>query len=59
AAGGGIKVGGSGGPAFVGQVFTMLDPSGNGLMAVTKRFDLPHFIADRYPSLLTCCFPCT
>ncbi|KAF7035919.1 hypothetical protein CFC21_046700 [Triticum aestivum] len=50
AAGGGIKVGGSGGPAFVGQVFTMLDPSGNGLMAVTKRFDLPHFIADRTPT---------
>jgi hypothetical protein len=49
---GGVKVGGSGGPAFVGQVFTMLDPSGNGLMAVTKRFDLPHFIADRYPSKL-------
>ncbi|KAM0902463.1 hypothetical protein ACQ4PT_019285 [Festuca glaucescens] len=47
---GGVKVGGSGGPAFVGQVFTMLDPSGNGLMAVTKRFDLPHFIADRTPT---------
>jgi hypothetical protein len=53
---GGVKVGGSGsgggGPAFVGQVFTMLDPSGNGLMAVTKRFHLPHFIADRYTSQL-------
>ncbi|KAK1663368.1 hypothetical protein QYE76_051527 [Lolium multiflorum] len=51
---GGVKVGGSGsgggGPAFVGQVFTMLDPSGNGLMAVTKRFHLPHFIADRTPT---------
>uniref|UniRef100_A0ACD5VLD7 Uncharacterized protein n=1 Tax=Avena sativa TaxID=4498 RepID=A0ACD5VLD7_AVESA len=47
---GGVKVSRSGGPAFVGQVFTMLDPSGNGLMAVTKRFDLPHFIADRTPT---------
>lgn len=32
---------GGGGPAFVGQVFTMLDPSGNGLMAVTRHLNLP------------------
>ncbi|KAL6874662.1 hypothetical protein ACP4OV_013327 [Aristida adscensionis] len=47
--GGGGKGGGSG-PAFVGQVFTMLDPSGNGLMAVTTRFELPHFLTDRTPT---------
>lgn len=47
----GVSAGKSpGGPAFVGQVFTMLDPSGNGLMAVTSRFDLPHFIAHRTPT---------
>ncbi|CAO2186262.1 unnamed protein product [Urochloa humidicola] len=49
--GGGIKGGGSGGgPAFVGQVFTMLDPSGNGLMAVTTRFELPRFLTNRTPT---------
>ncbi|XP_040376087.1 uncharacterized protein LOC102721964 isoform X2 [Oryza brachyantha] len=47
AAGGGVGKGG--GPAFVGQVFTMLDPSGNGLMAVTTRFELPQFLASRTP----------
>jgi hypothetical protein len=31
----------------VGQVFTMLDPSGNGLMAVTTRFELPRFLTNR------------
>ncbi|KAL5220206.1 hypothetical protein ABZP36_024919 [Zizania latifolia] len=46
-AGGGVGKGG--GPAFVGQVFTMLDPSGNGLMAVTTRFELPQFLASRTP----------
>jgi len=54
--GGRIK-GGSGsvgGPAFVGQVFTMLDPSGNGLMAVTTRFELPRFLTNRYPALPSC-----
>ncbi|CAL4952477.1 unnamed protein product [Urochloa decumbens] len=49
--GGGIKGGGGGGgPAFVGQVFTMLDPSGNGLMAVTTRFELPRFLTNRAPA---------
>ncbi|RLM93709.1 uncharacterized protein C2845_PM08G00900 [Panicum miliaceum] len=49
--GGGIKGGGGGGgPAFVGQVFTMLDPSGNGLMAVTTRFELPRFLTNRTPA---------
>ncbi|KAJ6810181.1 uncharacterized protein M6B38_158175 [Iris pallida] len=44
------KVGGGagGGPAFVGQVFSMLDPSGNGLMAVTTHFDIP-FLSKRTP----------
>ncbi|XP_042403060.1 uncharacterized protein LOC121992633 [Zingiber officinale] len=40
---------GGGGPAFVGQVFSMLDPSGNGLMAVTTRFDIP-FLTNRAPA---------
>lgn len=48
--GGGVKGGGGGGPAFVGQVFTMLDPSGNGLMAVTTRFELPRFLTNRTPT---------
>ncbi|KAF8643663.1 hypothetical protein HU200_066720 [Digitaria exilis] len=49
--GGGVKVaGGGGGPTFVGQVFTMLDPSGNGLMAVTTRFELPRFLTNRTPA---------
>ncbi|XP_062189391.1 uncharacterized protein LOC133892556 [Phragmites australis] len=47
---GGGKGGGGGGPAFVGQVFTMLDPSGNGLMAVTTRFELPRFLTNRTPT---------
>ncbi|WOL08324.1 hypothetical protein Cni_G17077 [Canna indica] len=38
-----------GGPAFVGHVFSMLDPSGNGLMAVTTRFDIP-FLSKRTPA---------
>ncbi|KAJ3694578.1 hypothetical protein LUZ60_010058 [Juncus effusus] len=45
--GGGV----GGGPVFVGQVFTMLDPSGNGLMAVTRHFHLP-FLAERTPEWL-------
>ncbi|XP_066308141.1 uncharacterized protein [Miscanthus floridulus] len=49
AAGRGNTAGGGAGPAFVGQVFTMLDPSGNGLMAVTTRFELPRFLANRTP----------
>ena len=37
----------AGGPAFVGQVFSMCDPSGTGLMAVTTHFEIP-FISKRY-----------
>lgn len=39
--------GGSGGPAFVGQVFSMCDLSGTGLMAVSTHFDIP-FITKRF-----------
>jgi len=28
----------------------MLDPSGNGLMAVTTRFELPRFLTNRTPA---------
>jgi hypothetical protein len=42
---------GGGGPAFVGQVFTMLDPSGNGLMAVTRHLNLP-FLTKSTPQWL-------
>lgn len=35
------------GPAFVGQVFSMCDLSGTGLMAVSTQFDIP-FISKRY-----------
>ncbi|CAO2838738.1 unnamed protein product [Amaranthus hypochondriacus] len=41
-------IGGSGGPAFVGQVFSMCDLNGTGLMAVTTHFDIP-FISKRAP----------
>ncbi|KAG0486518.1 hypothetical protein HPP92_008613 [Vanilla planifolia] len=53
----GVRVDGAGlsgkgrdarGPAFVGQVFSMLDPSGNGLMTFTTHFDIP-FITERLP----------
>ncbi|KAK9292065.1 hypothetical protein L1049_020019 [Liquidambar formosana] len=37
-----------GGPAFVGQVFSMCDLSGTGLMAVSTHFDIP-FISKRTP----------
>lgn len=37
-----------GGPAFVGQVFSMCDLSGTGLMAVSTHFDIP-FISQRTP----------
>ncbi|KAG7016851.1 hypothetical protein SDJN02_21962, partial [Cucurbita argyrosperma subsp. argyrosperma] len=40
-----------GGPAFVGQVFSMCDLSGTGLMAVSTHFDIP-FISKRFPSHL-------
>lgn len=45
------KGGGGGGPAFVGHVFSMLDRSGNGLMAVTTHFDIP-FITKRWVHFL-------
>lgn len=35
------------GPAFVGQVFSMCDLSGTGLMAVSTHFDIP-FISKRF-----------
>lgn len=44
-AGGG---GGTAGPAFVGQVFSMCDITGTGLMAVSTHFDIP-FISKRTP----------
>ncbi|KAI4384793.1 hypothetical protein MLD38_002896 [Melastoma candidum] len=40
-----------GGPAFVGQVFSMCDLSGTGLMAVSTHFDVP-FITKRTPEWL-------
>ncbi|XP_074281735.1 uncharacterized protein LOC141606485 [Silene latifolia] len=33
----------TGGPAFVGQVFSMCDLTGTGLMAVSSHFDIPFF----------------
>ncbi|CAO2821225.1 unnamed protein product [Amaranthus hypochondriacus] len=41
-------IGGNGGPAFVGQVFSMCDLTGTGLMAVSTHFDIP-FISNRAP----------
>ncbi|KAK8690396.1 hypothetical protein V6N13_073930 [Hibiscus sabdariffa] len=41
----------SGGPAFVGQVFTMCDLSGTGLMAVSTHFHIP-FLSKRTPQWL-------
>ncbi|CAM8976412.1 unnamed protein product [Rhodiola kirilowii] len=43
--------GNGGGPAFVGQVFSMCDLSGTGLMAVSTHFDIP-FISKRTPEWL-------
>ncbi|KAL9344170.1 hypothetical protein Peur_064601 [Populus x canadensis] len=43
--------GNGGGPAFVGQVFSMCDLSGTGLMAVSTHFDAP-FISKRTPEWL-------
>ncbi|CAN7023491.1 hypothetical protein BRARA_F02175 [Brassica rapa] len=40
-----------GGPAFVGQVFSMCDLTGTGLMAVSTHFDIP-FISKRTPEWL-------
>lgn len=42
-----ISSGKGGGPAFVGQVFSMCDLSGTGLMAVSTHFDIP-FLSKRY-----------
>ncbi|CAI9092314.1 OLC1v1027514C2 [Oldenlandia corymbosa var. corymbosa] len=39
------------GPAFVGQVFSMCDLSGTGLMAVSTHFDIP-FLSKRTPEWL-------
>lgn len=39
------------GPAFVGQVFSMCDLSGTGLMAVSTHFDIP-FLSKRTPDWL-------
>ncbi|OMO86970.1 Tic22-like protein [Corchorus capsularis] len=48
----GLTSGGKGGgPAFVGQVFSMCDLSGTGLMAVSTHFDIP-FISKRTPEWL-------
>lgn len=41
-----------GGPAFVGQVFSMCDLTGTGLMAVSTHFDIP-FISKRLLLLFT------
>lgn len=45
------STGNGGGPAFVGQVFSMCDLSGTGLMAVSTQFDIP-FISKRTPEWL-------
>ncbi|KAH9309250.1 hypothetical protein KI387_037161, partial [Taxus chinensis] len=37
----GIDFGNNRGPAFLGQVFSLCNPYGTGLMAVTKRIELP------------------
>ncbi|KAL7146247.1 hypothetical protein ABFS83_06G027800 [Erythranthe nasuta] len=46
-----ITTGKGGGPAFVGQVFSMCDLSGTGLMAVSTHFDIP-FLSKRTPEWL-------
>ncbi|GLT63614.1 hypothetical protein SLA2020_361680 [Shorea laevis] len=45
------STGKGGGPAFVGQVFSMCDISGTGLMVVSTHFDIP-FISKRTPEWL-------
>lgn len=47
-----ISTGKGGGPAFVGQVFSMCDLSGTGLMAVSTHFDIP-FLSKRYSVRMT------
>ncbi|XP_076947278.1 uncharacterized protein LOC143619161 [Bidens hawaiensis] len=42
------STGNGGGPAFVGQVFSMCDLSGTGLMVVSTQFNIP-FISKRTP----------
>eukprot|EP00268_Persea_americana_P006485 TRINITY_DN12340_c0_g1_i1.p1 TRINITY_DN12340_c0_g1~~TRINITY_DN12340_c0_g1_i1.p1 ORF type:complete len:558 (-),score=114.46 TRINITY_DN12340_c0_g1_i1:420-2093(-) len=44
----GLNPSSKGGPAFVGQVYSMCDPSGTGLMAVTAHFEIP-FLSKRTP----------
>ncbi|KAH6835036.1 Tic22-like family protein [Perilla frutescens var. hirtella] len=46
-----ISSGKGAGPAFVGQVFSMCDLSGTGLMAVSTHFDIP-FLSKRTPEWL-------
>ncbi|GER51049.1 Tic22-like family protein isoform 1 [Striga asiatica] len=46
-----ISTGKGGGPAFVGQVFSMCDLTGTGLMAVSTHFDIP-FLSKRTPEWL-------
>nr|KJB37321.1 hypothetical protein B456_006G199600 [Gossypium raimondii] len=45
------SAGKSGGPAFVGRVFSMCDLSGTGLMAISTHFNIP-FISKRTPEWL-------
>nr|GMC68453.1 Tic22-like family protein isoform 2 [Ipomoea batatas] len=47
----GLSSGGKGGPAFVGQVFSMCDLAGTGLMTVSTHFDVP-FLSKRTPEWL-------
>ncbi|KAL0400682.1 UNVERIFIED_CONTAM: hypothetical protein Slati_4098100 [Sesamum latifolium] len=49
-----ISTGKGVGPAFVGQVFSMCDLSGTGLMAVSTHFDIP-FLSKRTPEWLKKC----
>ncbi|KAF9592974.1 hypothetical protein IFM89_019278 [Coptis chinensis] len=44
----GLHSNANGGPAFVGQVFSMCDISGTGLMSVSSHFDIP-FLSKRTP----------
>nr|GMC58271.1 Tic22-like family protein isoform 2 [Ipomoea batatas] len=47
----GLSSSGKGGPAFVGQVFSMCDLAGTGLMTVSTHFDVP-FLSKRTPEWL-------
>ncbi|XP_051143321.1 uncharacterized protein LOC127259778 [Andrographis paniculata] len=46
-----VTTGKGGGPAFVGQVYSMCDLSGTGLMAVSTHFNIP-FLSKRTPEWL-------